>query len=28
MKSDLEPVVVLLDGKAVGLLMPIKSASR
>ena len=28
MKSDLEPVVVLLDGKAVGLLMPIKSAKR
>ena len=28
MKSDLEPVVVLLDKKAVGLLMPIKFARR
>ena len=28
MKSDLESVVVLLDGKAVGLLMPMKSAIR
>ncbi|MDP9291779.1 MAG: hypothetical protein M3O82_05390 [Verrucomicrobiota bacterium] len=24
MKSDLEPIVILLDGKAVGLLMPMK----
>jgi hypothetical protein len=28
MKSDLEPVVILLDSKPVGLLMPMKSANR
>jgi hypothetical protein len=28
MKSDSEPVVIVLDGKAVGLLMPVKSANQ